>query len=311
MGVELASDSEDECQAKCNELGPDCAGFLRMTSGLDKGKCLFKKAGIKDGSNGKTSDNSTCFEKEDPRDPLVKKYVALNLWVLKQVNIEINWICQAGFPSTREENRVEAFRHVVETYTDRLQCQEGDIPCPGGHPIGQKPMCKCLVPPRPRKEDEEEKKSTKCPAQCATCQEGGAEDGGIPLANGKCTAHCSRFGYCGTTSAYMNRGTDCTTCTSSGNTQSKKKLRRIRKKERKKKKEKRIRKKERRKKKKKDRKDKRMRRKEDVKKARDETEQRFNTLETRINEQHAELSKLRSEIEAFKKGDGMKPEGKG
>merc|ERR1719316_839707 len=49
MGVELASDSVDECQAKCNELGPDCAGFLRMTSGLDKGKCLFKKAGIKDG----------------------------------------------------------------------------------------------------------------------------------------------------------------------------------------------------------------------------------------------------------------------
>jgi hypothetical protein len=141
LDVEIISDSANECQTKCNDLGPDCAGFLHMTSGRDAGKCLFKKGGIKD---VKSSDTSTCFEKEDPRDPLVKKFVALNLWVLEQASSEIDWICQAGFRSTREESRVEAFRLTVETYMDGIQCQPGDIPCPGGHLKGEKPTCECV-----------------------------------------------------------------------------------------------------------------------------------------------------------------------
>eukprot|EP00746_Dinoflagellata_sp_MGD_P163481 gnl/MRDRNA2_/MRDRNA2_91534_c0_seq1.p1 gnl/MRDRNA2_/MRDRNA2_91534_c0~~gnl/MRDRNA2_/MRDRNA2_91534_c0_seq1.p1 ORF type:complete len:514 (-),score=117.95 gnl/MRDRNA2_/MRDRNA2_91534_c0_seq1:26-1567(-) len=147
LGVEITSDSADECQTKCNDLGPDCAGFIRMTSSLGAGKCVFKKGGIKD---VKTSDEVTCFEKEDPRAPVVKRYVALNLWALEQASKEMKWICQKGFRSTREENRVEAFRKAVKTYTDGLQCQPGDIPCPGGRLIGEKPMCKCVRPRRPR-----------------------------------------------------------------------------------------------------------------------------------------------------------------
>jgi len=129
LDVTLKSDSADDCQKKCTELGPDCAGFLHMTSGPDAGSCHFKKGGIKD---VKTSDKSTCFEKEDSRDPLVKKFIALNLWVLEQSSNEINWICQSGFRSSREEDRVGAFRLVVQTYMDGIQCQPGDIPCPGG-----------------------------------------------------------------------------------------------------------------------------------------------------------------------------------
>lgn len=141
LDVEVKSDSEEECQTKCNDLGPDCAGYLHMTSGPDAGKCFFKKGGIKD---VKTSDKSTCFEKEDPRDPLVKKFVALNLWVLEQASTEIDWICQSGFRSSREENRVDAFRLVVKTYVDGIQCQPGDIPCPGGTITGEKPTCECV-----------------------------------------------------------------------------------------------------------------------------------------------------------------------
>merc|ERR1719316_99262 len=141
MDAELTTDSTEECQTKCNDLGPECAGFLHMTSGRDAGKCYFKKGGIKD---IETSDKSTCFEKEDPRDPLVKKFISLNLWVLEQASNEINWICQAGFRSHREENRVEAFRLVVQTYMDGIQCQPGDIPCPGGTLTGEKPMCECI-----------------------------------------------------------------------------------------------------------------------------------------------------------------------
>lgn len=138
--ADLKSDSADECQTKCNDLGPECAGFMHATSGPDAGTCYFKKGGIKD---VETSDKSTCFEKEDPRDPLVKKFVSLNLWVLEQASNEINWICQSGFRSTREENRVEAFRLVIQTYMDGIQCQPGDIPCPGGTISGEKPMCEC------------------------------------------------------------------------------------------------------------------------------------------------------------------------
>merc|ERR1719421_1721052 len=32
MDVELKTDSADECQTKCNDLGPDCGGFLHVTS---------------------------------------------------------------------------------------------------------------------------------------------------------------------------------------------------------------------------------------------------------------------------------------
>jgi hypothetical protein len=140
MDADLKTDSADECQTKCNDLGPECAGFLHMTSGRDAGMCYFKKGGIKD---IETSDKSTCFEKEDPRDPLVKKFVSLNLWVLDQASMEIDWICQSGFRSTREENRVESFRLVIQTYMDGIQCQPGDIPCPGGTISGEKPMCEC------------------------------------------------------------------------------------------------------------------------------------------------------------------------
>merc|ERR1719316_686991 len=140
MDTDLKTDSAEECQTKCNDLGPECAGFLHMTSGADAGMCHFKKGGIKD---IETSDMSTCYEKEDPRDPLVKKFISLNVWVLEQASIEIDWICQSGFRSTREENRVDSFRMVVQTYIDGLQCQPGDIPCPGGTISGEKPMCEC------------------------------------------------------------------------------------------------------------------------------------------------------------------------
>merc|ERR1719379_452410 len=163
MDADLQADSAEECQTKCNDIGPECAGFLHMTSGRDAGMCYFQKGGIKD---IETSDKSTCFEKEDPRDPLVKKFVSLNLWVLEQASMEIDWICQSGFRSTREENRVDSFRTVVQTYIDGLQCQPGDIPCPGGTISGEKPMCECKA------SSKEKAAASPAPAaaQVATCE---------------------------------------------------------------------------------------------------------------------------------------------
>ena len=53
-----------------------------------------------------------------------------------------------------------------------------------------------------------------CPAKCKTCQAGGYEDDGMPLVNGVCMFYCSNYesGYCGTSSAYSNNGTNCTSC---------------------------------------------------------------------------------------------------
>jgi hypothetical protein len=52
-----------------------------------------------------------------------------------------------------------------------------------------------------------------CPSACMSCQEGGAADGGVALhSSGKCTNHCSMYGYCGITSIYSIGGTDCSAC---------------------------------------------------------------------------------------------------
>merc|ERR1712048_466512 len=52
-----------------------------------------------------------------------------------------------------------------------------------------------------------------CPSACLTCREGGAADGGVSLdSNGRCTEHCSSYGYCGTTEIYRSSGTDCSRC---------------------------------------------------------------------------------------------------
>ena len=50
-----------------------------------------------------------------------------------------------------------------------------------------------------------------CPAVCLTCLAGGA-GGGTSLVGGVCHASCSASGYCGTSDAYTNGGTDCTGC---------------------------------------------------------------------------------------------------
>ena len=51
-----------------------------------------------------------------------------------------------------------------------------------------------------------------CPKRCKICRTGGASDGGVPIINGVCTNNCSRWGFCGTSSAYVNGGTDCSKC---------------------------------------------------------------------------------------------------
>ena len=54
--------------------------------------------------------------------------------------------------------------------------------------------------------------STSCPSQCERCRAGGG-DGGVELVDGKCTHHCSSFGFCGTSAAYKFQGSvDCTSC---------------------------------------------------------------------------------------------------
>ena len=36
-----------------------------------------------------------------------------------------------------------------------------------------------------------------CSTFCFSCKEGGSEDGGVPLVDGKCTRYCSALGHCG------------------------------------------------------------------------------------------------------------------
>mmetsp|Transcript_14284 Transcript_14284/g.26527 ORF Transcript_14284/g.26527 Transcript_14284/m.26527 type:complete len:290 (+) Transcript_14284:76-945(+) len=62
-------------------------------------------------------------------------------------------------------------------------------------------------------------RSSSCPSLCQgpSCSEGTTDNGGLPLANGKCSYYCSKeldgFRYCGSGSAYTTSGSvDCRGC---------------------------------------------------------------------------------------------------
>ena len=58
------------------------------------------------------------------------------------------------------------------------------------------------------------------PVNCKRCKSCSAGDGfsqaagGVALENGVCTAYCSKTGYCGTSAAYRDGGTECSRCPS-------------------------------------------------------------------------------------------------
>jgi len=47
------------------------------------------------------------------------------------------------------------------------------------------------------------------PRVCHTCKSGGASGGGIEIVSVRCNQFCSKYGNCGTSSAYISGGTDC------------------------------------------------------------------------------------------------------